>query len=75
MQEHGIFLYREAIHVPLLIKLPGNRDGGTSIARPVGLIDLFPTVAKLTGAEVPSGLDGSPLFERDDLSARAPRLE
>ena len=62
-QEHGIFLYREAIHVPLLIKLPGNRDGGMSMAGPVGLTDLFPTIAKLVGAEVPSGLDGSSLFE------------
>ena len=28
-QEHGILLYREALHVPLLLKLPGSRDGGT----------------------------------------------
>jgi choline-sulfatase len=62
-QEHGIFLYRESIQVPMFVKLPGNRDGGTSIAEPVGLIDLFPTIAKLVGAPVPSGLDGSSLLE------------
>ena len=62
-QEHGIFLYREAIQVPLLLKLPGNRDGGKSIPEPVGLVDLFPTVAKLVGAPVPQKLDGSSLLE------------
>ena len=62
-QEHGIFLYREAIQVPLFLKLPGNRDGGKSLAEPVGLIDLFPTIAKLVGAGVPPKLDGSSLLE------------
>lgn len=62
-QEHGIFLYREAIQVPLLIKLPGNRQGGTSIPGPVGLIDLFPTIVKLVGVTVPSGLDGTSVLE------------
>ena len=62
-QEHGIFLYREAIQVPLILKLPGNRDGGKSIPEPVGLTDLFPTIAKLVGAAVPPGLAGSPLLE------------
>ena len=62
-QEHGIFLYREAIQVPLILKLPGSRDGGKSIPEPVGLADLFPTIAKLVGATVPSGLAGSSLLE------------
>ena len=31
-QEHGILLYREVLHVPLLLKLPGSRDGGTRVA-------------------------------------------
>jgi choline-sulfatase len=62
-QEHGIFLYREAIQVPLLLKLPGSRDGGKSIPEPVGLTDLFPTIAKLVGATVPPGLAGSSLLE------------
>jgi choline-sulfatase len=62
-QEHGIFLYREALQVPLLLKLPGSRDGGKSIPEPVGLTDLFPTIAKLVGATVPPGLAGSSLLE------------
>jgi arylsulfatase A-like enzyme/tetratricopeptide (TPR) repeat protein len=62
-QEHGIFLYREAIQVPLLVKLPGSRDGGKSMSEPVGLVDLFPTIARLVGATVPPKLDGSSLFD------------
>jgi arylsulfatase A-like enzyme len=36
-REHGVFLYREAIHVPLLLKLPGNRRAGETVAAPVAL--------------------------------------
>lgn len=50
-QEHGVFLYREAIHVPLLIKLPKGERGGSTIAQPVPLTDVTPTLAALTGAE------------------------
>ena len=46
-QEHGILLYREALHVPLLLKLPGSREAGTRVQRPVGLIDVVPTIASL----------------------------
>ncbi len=50
--EHGVFLYRESIQVPLLVKLP-RRDGeekpafaGTSVPVPVQLIDVVTTIAK-----------------------------
>jgi arylsulfatase A-like enzyme/Flp pilus assembly protein TadD len=50
--EHGVFLYRESIQVPLLVKLP-RRDGeekpafaGTSVPIPVQLIDVATTVGK-----------------------------
>jgi Flp pilus assembly protein TadD len=35
--EHGIFLYREALQVPLLVKLPAGARGGTVIHTPAGL--------------------------------------
>jgi Flp pilus assembly protein TadD len=38
--EHGIFLYREALQVPLLVKLPANARAGTTIHTPVGLVDV-----------------------------------
>ena len=47
--EHGIFLYREVVHVPLLLKLPGSARRGQSVDSPVALIDVAPTIAALTG--------------------------
>ena len=64
-QEHGLFLYNESIHVPLLMKLPGNRDGGTRLKDVVQHIDVLPTLGGLTGVHVPADLRGrnlSPLF-------------
>ena len=62
--EHGVFLYREAIQVPLLVKLPSAGAGekpplaGTSVATPVQIVDLLATVADavaLRGATPPEG--------------------
>jgi tetratricopeptide (TPR) repeat protein len=47
--EHGMFLYRETLQVPLLVKLPGGRRAGTSVAAPVALSDVFTTVAGAVG--------------------------
>jgi choline-sulfatase len=46
--EHGIFLYREALQVPLLVKLPRAKDAGRAVDAPVQLSDIFPTVLALT---------------------------
>src|SRR5262245_56496231 len=60
-QEHGIFLYREALHVPLIVRLPGGVRGGTRVRSPVGLVDVAPTLLDLTG--LPSdGMDGGSLW-------------
>jgi arylsulfatase A-like enzyme/predicted negative regulator of RcsB-dependent stress response len=63
--EHGIFVYREVVHVPLLVKLPGNARGGETDDAPVSLIDIFPTVAELTGADKPALLKGRSLLHHD----------
>ncbi|MFL6245366.1 MAG: sulfatase-like hydrolase/transferase [Thermoanaerobaculia bacterium] len=52
--EHGIFLYREAIQVPLIVKLPGNSMRGRSVATAVQLSDIFPTVVELTATKTAS---------------------
>jgi len=56
--EHGVLLYRETLHVPMMIKLPGKNGAGQSVASPVGLEDLFPTVAGIVGAPAPANLAG-----------------
>jgi arylsulfatase A-like enzyme/tetratricopeptide (TPR) repeat protein len=65
--EHGILLYREAVHVPLFVKLPGRRRAGERVDAPAGLTDVFPTVARALGLEPPKGLPGASLL---DLASR-----
>jgi choline-sulfatase len=58
--QHGILLYREVLHVPLILKLPNAQRAGDAIQAPVQLIDLFPTIANLAGVKTPEprkGLD------------------
>ena len=52
-EEHGIFVYREAIQVPLLVKFPGNRHAGKSVSVPAALVDVFPTILQQTATPVP----------------------
>lgn len=47
--EHGIFLYRETIRVPLIVKLPGSKSAGRRVATPVQQIDVAPTLLDLAG--------------------------
>jgi choline-sulfatase len=53
-EEHGIFLYREALQVPLIIKLPDAANAGRSVSSPVQLSDIFPTVLDATGVKPPA---------------------
>ncbi len=67
---HGIFLYRESIQVPLLVKLPGNAFAGSTVASPVQLSDVFTTVGALLGLE---GFPARPgTFSLAALAAGAP---
>jgi predicted Zn-dependent protease len=47
--EHGVFLYREALQVPLLVKLPHSQRAGESVKTPVALTDVFPTILDVIG--------------------------
>lgn len=68
-EEHGIFLYRETIRVPLIVKLPDSRGGGRRVAAPVQHIDLVPTVLDLVGLpEQPGRLRGRSLLPLIDGS-------
>ncbi|HXG57523.1 MAG TPA: sulfatase-like hydrolase/transferase [Thermoanaerobaculia bacterium] len=70
--EHGIFLYREAIQVPLFVKLPGGRKGGSSVATPVQLVDIFPTILEQTAtAHTPKNREARSLLASLDSDAPA----
>lgn len=61
--EHGVFLYREAIHVPLMIRLPKAERGGERVKEVVQLIDVAPTIAKLVGVKPTTPYAGRSLLD------------
>jgi choline-sulfatase len=58
--EHGIFLYREALHVPWILRLPNGLGGGVRFSGTVGEVDVAATLLDLTGVER-TALDGNSL--------------
>ncbi len=59
---HGIFLYDETIHVPLLFKLPQERSAGTRVDTRVELVDVLPTMLQTAGIAVPKEVQGESLL-------------
>src|SRR5439155_10884809 len=57
---HGIFLYDETIHVPLLIKIPGQKSA-TKVTTRVGLVDVAPTLLQVAKLPVPTAMQGQSL--------------
>ena len=65
-QEHGLFVYDEAIHVPLIIKQESILGAGRRIPDLVQHVDMVPTILDLVKAPVPDTLRGrslKPLLE------------
>lgn len=60
--EHGVFVYRESIQVPLLIKLPRMERANTTVESVVGLVDVVPTVLSAAGAAPNQAMDGVDLM-------------
>ena len=58
-QEHGIFLYEGALHVPFILRTPGVAP--RRLEGLVSLIDVMPTVLDLLGVEGPQSIDGDSL--------------
>ena len=58
--EHGLLLYREALHVPWIMRLPAGRGGGVRVSGAAGLVDVPPTLLELAGLPA-DGMDGQSL--------------
>lgn len=58
---HGRTLYREVMHVPLVMHIPGE-SAGTVMKNPVSLVDLAPTILDLAGVAGSYGMDGISLM-------------
>lgn len=61
--EHALHLYEEQLHVPLLLRWPGEIPAGRRIATPVALADVAPTILALAGLPLPANMDGRSLAE------------
>jgi tetratricopeptide (TPR) repeat protein len=71
-QGHGLFLYDEAIHVPLIIKQAGGADAGRRVSDLVQQADIVPTVLDLVKAPVPGNLRGLSLKPLSDGTGSRP---
>ena len=58
---HGIFLYDETIHVPLLFKLPGQLLAGRRVSSRVRLVDVAPTLLSMLSLPLPPTFQGESL--------------
>ena len=55
--EHGVFLYAEAVHVPLVLRLPGSPRAGARVVELAAQVDIAATLLDLAGVPA-AGLDG-----------------
>jgi choline-sulfatase len=54
--------FEEAVRVPLLVRVPGVTEAGTTRAQLASLLDLFPAFCDACGIAPPDGLDGKSLL-------------
>jgi tetratricopeptide (TPR) repeat protein len=59
-EEHGTFLYRTTMQVPLIVKAPGGAGAGRRVATAVQHLDVAPTLLTAAGVE-PAGFTGRAL--------------
>jgi arylsulfatase A-like enzyme/Flp pilus assembly protein TadD len=60
---HGFFIYNSTLHVPLIFKLPLSQSAKPrTVAAPVSLVDLMPSVLEAAKATIPSDVQGKSLL-------------
>jgi choline-sulfatase len=69
-ETHGIFLYDETIHVPLVLKLPKNQMAGKHVKNRARLLDIAPTVLAVAGIAVPAQMQGQSLMRVAEASSQ-----
>lgn len=71
-QEHGLFVYDDALRVPLIVKQAAGEGAGRRVSDPVQHIDLVPTILDFAKAPVPDNLRGRSLKPLLDGTGRFP---
>ena len=73
-ERHGMFLYDETMHVPLLLKLATGKAAGKRVDTRVALADVAPTLLRAAGVAAPPTMQAQSLFPLID-AAKAPAEE
>ncbi|UCE86686.1 MAG: sulfatase [Deltaproteobacteria bacterium] len=60
--QHGLYLYEEQLHVPLLVRNFGDAGPGRRVAVPVTLLDVCATLAEVAGLSPDPRLQGASLL-------------
>jgi arylsulfatase A-like enzyme len=58
---HNSVAYEELVHVPMLVKYPGNQWAGATEDALTQLLDVYPTVTDVCGVERPDPVEGRSL--------------
>lgn len=58
VEGHGLFVYDTSMHVPLIVAGPSPLRAGTTVATPVGLVDVRATLHEILGTASPAPADG-----------------
>jgi arylsulfatase A-like enzyme len=72
-EEHGVFLYRAALQVPLMVKLPKGQFAGSTVKEAVQLADVFTTIGEAVAVERFPRIEGN--VNLLSLAAGAPAPE
>ncbi len=64
---HGGYPFEQLIHVPLIVKYPGNREAGSVVTRRVSTLGIFATILATAGVSLPQGVQARPLAEPHDV--------
>lgn len=66
---HGVSVYQDQVHVPMIVKWP-NIEQGKVVRNLVSLTDVFATILDEAGIRAPDGLDGKSLAAVQDGEER-----
>jgi len=63
--KHGLSLYNEVLHIPLIVRAPGLKSSVETHL--VTSLDIAPTLLHMLGIDSPDSFEGRPLFVPDEV--------
>jgi choline-sulfatase len=71
--EHKSTFYEESVHIPLMVRAPGQKNAGSVIHEPLisNGLDILPTICEYAGVAAPGGLQGKSF--RPFVEGKTPR--